>query len=44
MSKKTAIILSVICFIILVVLIIFEKKFPEAGSELFSAFDSMKNV
>lgn len=42
MSKKTAIILSIICFIILVVLIIFEKRYPEAGSELFSAIDTVK--
>ncbi len=34
MARKTAIILSVICFLILVVLIICEKKYPEAGSEL----------
>ena len=38
MSKKTAIILSAICFAILVVLIICEKKFPEAGSELICGF------
>ncbi len=34
MTRKTAIILSVICFLILAVLIFCEKKYPEAGSEL----------
>lgn len=34
MSKTTAVILSVICFIILVLFIICEKKSPEAGYEL----------
>lgn len=34
MSKKTSIIISAICFVLLLVLIVLEKKFPEAGSEL----------
>lgn len=35
MSKKVAIILSIICFLLLCVLIVFEKKLPEAGYNLF---------
>lgn len=35
MSKKTAIILSVICFVLLAILIVCEKKYPTAGAELF---------
>lgn len=34
MSKKIAIALSILLFIILCVLIVCEKKWPEAGSEL----------
>lgn len=34
MSKKTAVILSIICFMLLVVLIVLEKKYPEAGYDL----------
>jgi hypothetical protein len=34
MSKKTAIIISIVLFIILCVLIVFEKKWPTAGSDL----------
>lgn len=34
MSKKTAIILSIICFFLLVVLIVLEKKYPEFGYNL----------
>ncbi len=34
MTKKTAIILSIICFMLLVVLIVLEKKYPEAGYDL----------
>ena len=30
MSKKTAIILSIICFFLLAVLVVLEKKYPEA--------------
>ena len=36
MSKRTATILSIICFVLLVVLIVLEFKYPEAGSRLFS--------
>lgn len=36
MSKKTAIIASVVIFILLVALIICEKKWPEAGTELLA--------
>lgn len=34
MSKKTALIMSIICFVLLLVLVVLEKKYPEAGSEL----------
>lgn len=34
MSKKVAIMLSIICFAILVVLVVCEKKYPTAGVEL----------
>lgn len=44
MSKKTAIIISIICFVILAVLIVLEKKFPEAGSELFSQIETINNI
>ncbi len=34
MAKKTAVILSIICFLLLVVLVVLEKKYPEAGYDL----------
>ena len=34
MSKKTAIIISVVLFILLCVLIVCEKKWPTAGADL----------
>lgn len=34
MSKRTATILSIICFVLLVVLIVLEKKYPAAGYNL----------
>ena len=34
MSKRTALVLSIICFVLLMVLVVLEKKYPEAGSEL----------
>ncbi len=34
MSKKVTIIISIVLFIILCVLIVCEKKWPEAGSDL----------
>lgn len=36
MSKKTAIIISVVLFIILCALIVCEKKWPTAGTDLLS--------
>lgn len=40
MSKKMAIILSIVLFIILVVLIVFEKSAPTAGSDfLYGLFE-----
>ena len=36
MSKRTALVLSIICFTLLMVLIVLEKKYPEAGSEMLS--------
>lgn len=41
MSKTTTIILSVICFIILVLFIICEQKNPEAGYELLHGMGVM---
>lgn len=35
MSKKVSIVLNIILFILLVVLIICEKKWPEAGTTFF---------
>lgn len=34
MSKTTAIILSIICFFLLAVLVVLEKKYPELGYDL----------
>lgn len=33
MSKKTAIMLSIICFVLLAILIVCEKMYPTAGAE-----------
>ena len=35
MSKKAVIIISAICFCVLLALMICEKKYPEAGAEFF---------
>ena len=42
MSKKTAIILSIICFFLLVVLVVLEKKYPEAGYNLIHGLALLK--
>lgn len=42
MSKKTAVILSIICFMLLVVLIVLEKKYPEAGYNLIHGLATLK--